>query len=226
MLTSMAMRWQSSLVLMICFFSLLRANGAPWSRDALRLTGESNFVRGIAIQNLRKTPHITETLLRELRGPQKALALDAITALRLVSLVPRLLEFAVNDESGQAYLTIDSLITPENVTEVLRVYQERLFCRRSCFPAPAAAKIVMLETLGRAQVAVAADDLTRLFEENDYEVRSAVLRFVRQALLGRENKSYLEIARRAAGSRPIQIRRQAFSLLEEVRAPKRNGGRL
>jgi hypothetical protein len=195
----------------------IKSSAVSWSNEALRLTGESNFVRSIAIKNLQRIPNLTETLLRELNGSQKALALDAITALKITSLVPNLLELAVNDNTGQVYLTIDALITPENITQVLKAYESRLLCRWWCQPLSAAAKIVVLEALGRTETVLSTAQLRRLFNENSYEVRSAILRYTRRFLLSGGHPEFLEIAHLALRAQTVQVRKQAEVLLTELK---------
>ena len=196
-----------------------------WSREALKLTGESNFVRSVAIKNLQRIPNLPEILLREIKGPQRALALDVITALQIKTLVPRLLELAVNDDSGQTYLTIDTLITADNISQVLEVYQRRLLCRWWCAPISAAAKIVVIETLGRTETMLSAARLRWLFRENTFEVRSAVLRYTRRFLLRGEHIEFLEIVHLALSSQPHQVRSQARFLLADYQAKVRAGAR-
>jgi len=188
-----------------------------WSNEALRLTGESKFVRNVAITNLQRIPNVNDLLLRELRGPQKALALDAIAALGLTSLVPKLLDFAVRDDTGQSYLTIDALITPGNITQVLESYQSRLLCRWWCKSLSPAAKIVILEALGRTETLLSAAQLRRLFNGNSYEVRGAILRYARRFLLQGNHPEFLEIVHLALGARPMQVRQQAQFMLAELK---------
>src|ERR1035437_1654974 len=87
---------------------------SSWSREALRLTGESDAVHNRALTRIRRIPRIQEILRKELIGPQKALALDVISALPMRSLLPDLLELAKKDESGFFYLAANNLIAAKD----------------------------------------------------------------------------------------------------------------
>jgi len=198
-----------------------------WTHDAVRLTGESDFVRATALQNLRRIPDLSNVLLREVRGPRQALALDAITALKIHSLLPNLLQLAERDDSGQLCLTIDSLVTEKTLSLVAKIYRERLFCKDHC-QAAEPARLVMLEALGRMGEELPTQLLSKVFAQSSYEVKSAVLRYIRGRLVVapaadriKTTERYLPIVLAALNTQPYQIRLQSIYLVREFNLESR-----
>ena len=187
-----------------------------WTRDALRLTGESDLVRREAIKNLRANPKLKDILKTELQGPRFALALDVVTALRLHAFLPGLLRVAATDETGAFYLAINSLAKPKETREIAKLYRERLVCGEKCDAAPFPARIVMLDALARLGNMLSVIEVERLLEDESPEVRASALSYARLALVRDRRPEYLAIAQHAIRLDPPQLRLQALHLLTEL----------
>jgi len=203
------------------FFLLIpasTANAAPaetadWSRLALRLSGESGEVRESILLRLRQMPNLEPSLRAALTGPQKFLALDAISALSLEALLPDLLAMARTDETGSFYNAINTLTTRANERQISQLYRDRLW-EREC---PEAAKVVLLDTLGRTQAILDPEKLRSFLADPYPEVRSAVLSYARQMLLRGRKDEYLPLETAALAGKPASLRVQAVFLAAELK---------
>lgn len=182
-----------------------------WMEDALRLTGESRVIRKQAIERLRSTPDLSTKLKKALRGRNKFLALDVISALQLNELVPELMVFASTDSTGAGCLTISTLINSTNASSIANFYKERLADFQN--PAFRVSTVIMLDTLARMSVALPAGLLNAIFLQGKPEFRMAVLYYAGHFLLLERNPEYLEIVRTSLASSPYQLRVQALHLV-------------
>ena len=206
----MAKRWLFALFLS---FVITSAASPSWTNSASKLSGYPEAERRKAILALNAYPHLTQELTRQLTGEEKYLALEVISALRLTSLLPKLISLATQDENGAIYLTINTLTTRENYGQISRFYQER-FRNRGEISDPAL--VVMLDTLGRFNWAAEETELLDVYTSPSPEVRSAVLYYAR--LLGIERKRiiYGELIKRALSDSAFSLRLQALYHLADL----------
>ena len=199
----------------LCFSSLAWGRPLEWFEQAQRLTGESDFVREKALQSLKQQKNLVETLRKEIHGEKKGLALDVIATLHLSELVPDLLADAEADETGQSYLTLNSLITNENRKDITGLYRKRLLCSPVCAPS-GAAQVILLETLGRLNEDFSISEMERLVQSPSYETREAALEYIRTSYLQRRLKKHLALVRKAMRLQPFQLRLRALSFVSEM----------
>lgn len=193
--------------------------GSPhfdWSEEALKLTGESEQVRENALKKLKRHPKIKKLLKLHLKTAKKALALDVITALQDRSFVPLLLKLAPDDDTGGMYLTINSLITPQNAKKIISAYGRQVLVAKN-----PASQVALLDTLGMAGVALRPDKLAELLKNPSYEVRSAVMSYSRLMILKYKKKKYLDLLAPALQTSPYQLRLQTVYLISELGKPHR-----
>lgn len=186
-----------------------------WSRDAVRLTGESDYVREQALNRLKKRPDLENILRQQLRGPKQPLALDVISALDMVELLPDLLQVAKKDENGFVYLAINNLMNSENKNKIVSIYEHHLFCPASC-QASGPAQVVILDTLSRLGESFSPQQIESLLASPWPEVRFSALNYVRTALLKRNQGQYLHLVKQALHGQPLQLREQALYLASEL----------
>jgi hypothetical protein len=198
-----------------CLFFSSRSQALDWSKEAVRLTGESQAVRERAIRRLRKMPHLKELLRREIHGDHLAQALDVIATLELRDLLLDLLQFGTTDATGSVYSAINSLLNEKNLSTVLLTYRKRLLCDSTCQASPAA-QVVILDTLARAGLNISADELTRLFNSSQYEVKSSTLDYVRSAIITHGQIELLPLVQSALHTNPWQLRLQSWYLVSEL----------
>ncbi len=147
-----------------------------WTEPALRLTGLGTGPKVRAVHQLKSMPDLNTRLRAALDGPYKLLALDVIAALRLSEFVAEMRDRAGLDESGFFYLTLNSFITPENQEEMYALYLTRL----AEASGPPAAKVILLDTLGRVGVEIPIVELKKLLlTEPSPEVNSAAIAYLR-----------------------------------------------
>lgn len=192
-----------------------------WTLEALRLTGESEGIHNRAMERLLKIPHLKLMLHRELKGPQRNLALDVISSLGFEDFIPELLELAKTENSGVFYLSIDSLLTARNQKMVAGVYRERLLCAKTCGVSPAA-EVLILDTLAQLGEKLTLLELKTIFDGGWYEVKSAALNYARVALIRGDSLEFLSLVRASLESPVIQLRWQAIYLLSELPASLRS----
>ncbi len=194
-----------------------------WTLEALRLTGESARVRDKAIHKLLKIPHLKKKLHLELKGPHRNLALDVISSLGFEDFLPELLSIAKSESSGIYYLSVNSLITNKNQKIIAGIYRERLVCGKTCGVSPAA-EVLLLDTLAQISTPLAFEELKKIFDGGWYEVKSAVLNYVRVFLLKTpETIAYLPLLTWSLDSPIIQLRWQTIYLLRELPTSLRAG---
>ena len=95
-----------SFILITALFWETPCGAWDWSRDAVRLTGESDYVREQALLRLKKHTNLALILRDQLQGPKQPLALDVVSALNMTELLPNLMQAAEKDENGFVYLAI------------------------------------------------------------------------------------------------------------------------
>jgi hypothetical protein len=198
-----------------CFFLPSKIYAWDWSREAVRLTGESSVVRERAIRRIKKVPHLKEILRREIYGSRRAQALDVISTLELYDLLPDLVQLGADDKTGAIYSAINSLLNKNNMPAVLAVYRKRLLCEPGC-QASGAAQVVILDTLARTGENLSVGEMDRLFKSSQYEIKSAALEYVRMNILMRKKLEFLPFIGVALHSQPWQLRLQSLYLISEL----------
>jgi hypothetical protein len=182
-----------------------------WSREALKLTGESDLSRDQALKALRKHPNIKKILKEQLHTSKRALALDVISALHFRNFIPTLLELAPEDEMGAMYLTINTLLTPKNAVKVIASYRNRL--KSETHPASLA---VLLDTLGALAVTLPEEQLKAFLKNDSFEVRSAVVSYLRSLVLRHKKRRYANLLKDVLVTSPYQLRIQAIYFASEL----------
>ena len=217
-----------SFIILVSLFSFSSAAlakkktaAADWSKEAVRMTGESDHIRERALARLAKMPHLREILRQEISGPKKALALDVISALNYQSLLPELRKAASNDETGFVFLTINNLMTNENRFDLVKFYKKQLLCKILCSISEPS-KIVIIETLARLNEKLSLEELEGLYDESAWpEVKGAILDYVRYATVKHKNKSYAELLKKPFTENNLQLREQALSAISELPSKQR-----
>ena len=185
-----------------------------WSELAQRLSGESEPARTKVVQSLWKIPSLEANLRRELVSEKRFLAVDVISALKLNSLLPDLLALSEEDETGFFYNAINSMITEKNRSEIMGIYRQRVIREET----PPAAKVVLLDTLGRLFIPLEVSDLKQLLVDISPDVRSAALYYLRSFILNTKNQDFLPLLSSVLSSEPFQLRVQAIHFLMEIDA--------
>ncbi len=188
------------------------ANGAvSWQMQASKLTGYSEAIRNEALVALKKTPQIQDKLKAALTTSDRYLALDVMSALGLHSMVGHLLEVSEKGDDGAIHLTINTLVSGDNIQPVLEKYVLRL--RRSQAPA---VKVAILDYLGRLGHRLGEADLAALARSSSFEVRSAALYYAR-LMLGKLRKAdYYHVFRRTLQDAATPLRIQTIYTLQEL----------
>ncbi len=206
-----------TIVLLLSFagtFSGTSFSSEPeWKTYAQRFTGESAWVREQAIHALKRIPDLDQILRNELQGKHRFLALDVISTLELRTLLPDLIRESESDVSGYTYHAMNALIHSQNRNEIALLYKKRLLSSR-CSPA---AKLALIDTLGRLHVSLSESQLRTLLKDPTIEVVSATLYYLREWILRLEQHEYiplLEIPFRENAA--FQIKLQALSLVSEL----------
>jgi hypothetical protein len=94
---------------------------AKWLRWA-RHVGEAERNKEASLRRLKALPDLEKTLLDALKTPNRSFALDVIGALKLTSLLPKLLPEVEKDPDGFLTLTLNSLMTADNLKSFVEVY--------------------------------------------------------------------------------------------------------
>ena len=195
------------------FISLFGEASQSWTNYASKLSGYPEADRRKAILGLRSYPHLAEELKRQLTGEEKYLALEVISALRLSSFLPQLVSLSPQDENGSLYLTINTLITKENYSEISRFYVAKFRNRTGISDA---ALVVILDTLGRFNWELEEPELLDVFTAHSPEVRSAVLYYVRLLGIERQKIVFEKLIKKALGDQAFSIRLQALYYLTDL----------
>jgi hypothetical protein len=201
-----------SIGMKLCIFpQWIRAD--DWSDHARRFTGESDLVKEEAIQKIRQTPDLENTLRKALSNEKKYLALDTISALKLYSLLPDLVSLSEDDESGYFYHAMNALFTSENRPKMIELYRRRLFQENTS----AASKMALIDTLARLHSSLTENQLKTLLSDPHFEVQSAALSYVRYWVLKLGQTDYLPLIQTALQKKvPFQIKFQALYLISEL----------
>jgi hypothetical protein len=190
---------------------------SDWAQLAVRLTGESDEIRQEALKLLKKLKTLKAQLRTALWTHQRPLALDVIATLKIKALLPELLKISASDEDGFVYLTINSLIDDKNYKKVVELYLRRLthpVGKR--IPSPAA-KIAILDSLGRLRQALEAESVEDMMgTQSEPDIQRAVLSYVRNFLLRKEHPEYWNAVERATRAKSYEVRVQAYFLVSEV----------
>jgi hypothetical protein len=195
--------------------------GAPswssdWTRDALRLTGESDSIRNEAIKNLKKEPHLAALLRRQLRGPHRFLALDVIAALKLQALLPDLLRLSESDPSGLSYLAINALMTTASRQQIIAIYRDRLLNPRPP-QGEGPSQVLLLDSLALLGEPLPLEKLRTLLITSRWpEVQGAALNYARVAILQDHRFRYIDLIQDARLAKAFQVREQAVILAKEL----------
>jgi hypothetical protein len=202
-------------------FLAATASASEWADHVRRFTAESPLVHDQAVAELRKDPEIREKLRKALGTSEHFLALDAIAALNLRSLLPTLYAFAEKDKTGFTYHVINTLIYEKEHPKVIALYRERLKSKKSSL----AAKMALLDSLGRLGADLENELLQSLLTEEEPEVRSAALYFLRTVLVRRGKLDQIALLKPAIRDPAFQIRMQALSLVSEIPRAERDSRR-
>jgi len=192
---------------------VLFAAEADWTAHALRLTGESDKIRATAIQALKATPELKQTLRETLKqdSRERALALDVIAALSLDEFTSELLALADQDKDGRFHLAVNALLHSGNRQKITKHYLETLKT-----PAPVVVRVIALDTLSRMEVNLTREELTTLLKDPAYEVRSATVSFIRSLLLRFPRKEDVALFALPLADRPYQLRLQTIYAIKDL----------
>ncbi len=189
---------------------------SSWTNFAVRLTGESDQVRLNSIRKLKSIPQLHTILEKALSGPDKYLAMDVISALKLKEFLPALIQHSTIDENGAFHLAMNTLIDSQNSDDMFQLYSDRLVKEEGL---SVIARVVILDTLSRSGILLPENKLRKLMLELPFEGQSAVLSHARSGLMKRHLKGYLEIVQLALASSFFQLRIQALFLIQELSGP-------
>ncbi|MBC7384537.1 MAG: hypothetical protein H7301_00055 [Cryobacterium sp.] len=184
---------------------------ASWTTDARRLTGESDAVRLRAISRLKATSDLSNRLEAAMKGADRFLALDVITALKIRSMMPSLLRYSAEENSGYAIHALNTLIEPSDRTAIFQVYRERLSNRSTSYPN----QVALIDTFSRTAERLDLGLLTRLQDEGSVEVRSSILHYLRAQVLNQSRQDLVSLVFRALSDPTFQNRLQAHYLIHE-----------
>lgn len=201
-----------SLLLLISPYLEAKQN---WKFLAKRFTGESDLIRQSSINQIKKIPNLENLLKKELSGPDKFIVLDVIATLKLTGLLPELIKYSEYDETGFFYHALNALMTTTSLKHKLsQLYYSRLLNVNT----PAAAKVVILDTLGRLNVSLSSADLKYLLlDESLPEVRSAALYYLRTQFTNKTGQERdLILLKEVLDTEPYQIRLQALYFFSEL----------
>lgn len=204
--------WTVTLWLMLLGAHPLCAS--DWIKHAERLTGESDAVHERSIRRLKRIPGLEGELTVALTGPNRFLAVDVIATLRLKPLLPLLIDLSLIDDTGTTYLAMNALMDKDNAPTLTELYRDRLLGER---PVSLVAKMVILDTFGRIGFQLSEAELTRLYQEGEYEMKSAVVSYARLRLrAGQAKAMHAGFVRKALQNPYKQLRLQALHLLKDL----------
>jgi hypothetical protein len=186
-----------------------------WLKYALRLTGESDYVRAASIRELKKIKSLKSDLREGLQGDQRALALDAIVALQLKEMLPELVQASATDRDGFVHLALYTLSDAESRPKLTSLFIDRLKATGER-KMPAGAKLAALDMLALWQAPLPVQDLMWLLRDDSHEVRIATLSFARSFLMKGKQRDYQWIVERALQSNPYQLRVRALYVASEL----------
>lgn len=201
--------------------SLKKVKSVDWVAMAKNLTGESESVRRKALKRLRAMKSIDETLAREIKRPvfqegklntKRFLALDVIAALKRQSLMPVLISESFSDSTGYTYHTMNTLMTTENADSLVRLYHRRLVS----YPASSAAKLALLDTLGRMGFELSLSELRQLNRNSSDEIKSGLLSYLRELMILKNRILYQEFLPEIMVASSFEVKMQALFLFEEL----------
>lgn len=187
-----------------------------WPELALRLTGESDEVRQRSLEKMRAMPNLETELRAALRTEKRHLAIDAIGALKLESLLPDLLALAEEDVSGFVHLGINALSGSRTASRILRSYKDRIEAVKG-YSLPMPVQVILIDELGRAGVALDPRLLVHRIRWSEYEVKSAVVAYAKRLLVTHLRQEYLPVLEEAASAKPWQVRAEALLALAQVK---------
>lgn len=198
-----------------------RIGGKDWTDLARNLTGDSDAVRQRSLNKLRALKNLNQILIQEIRKPifkngridtQKLLAFDVITALGKKELLPILKNESLQDPTGYTYHTMNTLLTADQVDEVVHFYYRRLMN----YPSSSAVKLALLDTLGRMGFEFSLAELRHFNRNASNEVKSALLTYMRQIMILRNRPLYQELLPEFMVADAFEIRIQTLYLYEEL----------
>ncbi len=186
-----------------------------WLKYALRLTGESDYVRTASLRELKKLKSLKSDLREGLQGDHRALALDAIVALQLKEMLPELVQASASDRDGFVHLALYTLSDAESRPKLTTLFIDRLKATGEK-KMPAGAKLAALDMLALWQAPLSVQDLIWLLRDDSHEVRLAALSFARSFLMKGKQRDYQWIVERALQSNPYQLRVRALYVASEL----------
>ena len=190
------------------------APAARWPALARQFTASGPAIRRAAIAALRALPEaeLRADLVTALATDQRFLALDVISTLKLRAVLDELLARAEQDDSGFFYHAANALISPETRSHVVEIYHRRVLAPET---APAA-RMALLDALGRLEIRLPPTELSALLRHPYPEVGDSALGYLRFFLLQREADDYLPLLRAAIQTGPYQLRVRALSIRKEL----------
>lgn len=196
-----------------------QAKKTLWIDEALRLTGESDFVRERSLQRLKARPQLKAELRSGLVGSHRALAIDVIVALKLKEFLPDLMKLSRDDRDGFMHFAIYALTDNQARAQVAAELKSRL-SEQGGRKLSAGAKVAILDILSLWRERLAHEDLLWLLRDESPEVRMASVAFAKSYLLHSKNEGYAQVIEQAAKSQPYQLRLRAYYAVAEI--PKQN----
>ncbi len=188
----------------------IKAKTKHWTYHGQRLFGESWRVQKRSTKALRNYPGLKQQLTNAIESNfKRELAADVIASLKLYPLIDILVKHSKEDQTGHLYLAINALITKKTRNNLIGLYALRI---KDPEISPAA-KIVMLDTLGRMKHKLDLDLLTNWLENGTYELQVATLNYLRRLKKQFSNKDFRELARLAQNSEWYQLRLQTLFAL-------------
>jgi hypothetical protein len=202
-----------SVVFLLALFGLScgRAFAKPqWETLAARLSAESEQSTRATVARLRAWSGLESTLREALATEKRFLAFDVITALHLENLRPDLERIGEREESGLAYSALNSLLNSGNRGQIVALYLRRVEAAAT----PPAARMVLLDSLGRLGERIPPAVLARLLENGTPEEKSATLHFLRSRLRAGD-RSVLSLMPPLFRAKPYQLRVQLAFMVGE-----------
>lgn len=203
--------------LLLLIVSQTSAAGAHWTDHAKKLIGEPEEVTKHSIAQLRKDRELPAKLKKALGSKNHFLALDVVASLGMKTMIPTLLAFAVRDRTGYSYHALNALIEEKDFQKIGEIYRERLRKPKTAF----AAKMAMLDTLGRIGTEIDLELLHSLLVQDEPEVRSSAIYYIRTSILRRRRQELYPLLKSAISDPAFQNRLQTLYLISELPAAER-----
>lgn len=184
-----------------------------------RKVGQSEDFRAGAIRELRRMGSLSKDLREGLRGNDRPLALEVISALEIKSLIPDMIDLVPTDSNGFLILGLNSMVTEKNQKLILDTYLNQL-SSKNIGTNSNGALMAMLEPMGRMGIKIPNSAVQNLKSNESPEVRSSLLYYVRMMVLRHRNFEHVEIVNEMTKASEYQIRLQAESISSEIASRK------